>query len=137
MDTLSAFRHIPPAPNRLTKPTAAACRRAMPLLRGFGEASKSSKDMRAANVFDSVSNVARYAPKRHGYHGYHGYHWIIFDIEHTSLQSSYGTGMTKGYKRHEGRRVDEFVSTCLRNASCKTLKESPIYLNMNNKITVP
>ena len=66
-----------------------------------------------------------------------GYHWIIFDIEHTSLQSSYGTGMTKGYKRHEGRRVDEFVSTCLRNASCKTLKESPIYLNMNNKITVP
>jgi hypothetical protein len=34
-------------------------------------------------------------------------------------------------------KEDEFVSTFLRNASCKTLKESPIYLNMNNKITVP
>jgi hypothetical protein len=81
MDTLSAFRHIPPAPNRLTKPTAAVCRSAMPATRrwrgiqviqghesckrvwlGFKCGSVRSRDMDIMDIIGSylISNTPAY-----------------------------------------------------------------------------
>ena len=33
------------------------------------------------------------------WHGYHGYHWIIFDIEHTSLQSRHDKRIQKAWRK--------------------------------------